>query len=148
MANTKERVLDAAGTARPYVDRALHDEELRENLRAAFAAVRDIYADLNPPRGAAGVAARVATDEEIRQNLRKAVAELRAASDRLQQKEESHLLRNVLLLLAGVAIGLFFNPYTGPDTRRWVKDKVSRGGRDEFAYPDSSDNSGLTSSPA
>jgi hypothetical protein len=137
MAKTKEKVLFAAGTAKPYVDRALRDEAFRENLRTAFEAGREIYNDLAPPRGLSGVAARVARDEEIQQNLRRAISELRLAADRLQgQKKHSHTARNALLLLVGIAIGLFFNPYTGPEARRRVKNRFASDGRDEFAYPD------------
>jgi hypothetical protein len=141
MAKAKEKVVLAAGTAKPYVDRAMHDEEFRENLRAAFGAAREIYNELAPPKGVSGVATRLATDEEIQQNLRKTVSELRHAADRLQRQKESHMARNVLLLLLGLAIGLFFNPYTGPETRRWVKDRLSGNGRDEFAFPDVTHNS-------
>jgi hypothetical protein len=28
------------------------------------------------------------------------------------------------LLMAGIALGVLFNPATGPDTRRWLKDKL------------------------
>ncbi len=129
MAATKDRVRFAAETAGPYVGRALRDEEFRENLRAAFAAARAIYEELSSQRGLSAVAARVASDEDVHANLRRAIAELRQAADRLQQRdrarEKSHTLRNVGILLAGVAIGFFFNPITGPETRRWVKGKVT-----------------------
>ena len=36
MTNTKDKVLDRAGGARPYIERALHDEDLRDNVRNAF----------------------------------------------------------------------------------------------------------------
>ncbi len=143
MAKTKDRVLSAAESAKPYVDRALRDEEFRENLRAAFLAARDIYNELTPPRGVSAVAQRVATDEEIQQNLRRAIAELRSAADRLQRrKRQSHLTRNLLLIFAGVAVGLFFNPYTGPEARRWARERIS-GRRDTFSYPNGSQSSGF-----
>lgn len=142
MPKTKEKIAFAAGTAKPYVDRALRDEEFRENLRSAFSAARDVYTELAPPRGVTGVAARVATDEEIRQNLRKAVTDLRSAAERLQEQKKSHTTRNLLLLFAGILIGIFFNPYTGPETRRWTRDRIS-GSSDEFAFPDGAHGSGL-----
>ena len=40
MAKTKEKVSDAAANVKPYVDRALHDEELRESVRNAYASAR------------------------------------------------------------------------------------------------------------
>jgi DNA-binding transcriptional LysR family regulator len=127
MTVTKDRVMYAADTAKPYLGLALHDDEFRDNLRAAFAAARAIYAELGGQRGLSSVASRVATDEDIHANLRRAIKELRQAADRLQQREEesrSHAFRNVALLASGIAIGIFFNPFTGPTARRWVTGKV------------------------
>jgi hypothetical protein len=36
-------------------------------------------------------------------------------------------------LLIGLAVGVLFNPFTGPETRRWLKDKLF-GGSDEFGF--------------
>ncbi len=126
---TKDRVMYAAGTAKPYLGRALRDEEFRENLRAAFAAAREIYEELGGQRGLSSVASRVATDEDIHSNLRRAIKELRQAADRLQEREESpsHGVRKLALLAAGIAIGIFFNPFTGPHARRWVKGRMTHG---------------------
>ena len=40
MAKTKDKVSDAASTVKPYVDRAMHDEDLRENVRNAYEPAR------------------------------------------------------------------------------------------------------------
>ena len=128
MATTKDRVMYAADSAKPYVGRALHDEEFRDNLRSAFAAARAIYEELSRQRGFTGVASSVATDEDIHGNLRRAIKELQQAADRIQGRESaksSHGFRNVALLVGGIAIGIFFNPLTGPMARRWVTGKVS-----------------------
>jgi hypothetical protein len=128
MAATTDRVKYAAGTARPYVERALSDEEFRQNLRDAFIAARAIYQGLGGGRGFSSVASRVAEDGEIHSNLRRAIGELRQAADRLQEREQpkSHTFRNIALLATGVAIGIFFNPFTGRSTRTWVRNKASR----------------------
>jgi hypothetical protein len=85
-----------------------------------------------PPKGVTGLAAKVAKDEDVQESLMRAVAELRNAADRIQEGEkDSHGFRNVFLILVGVAIGIFFNPFTGPETRSWVKGRVSGG---EFSY--------------
>jgi hypothetical protein len=140
MAKTKERVSDAAEGVKPYVERALKDQELRENVKSAFEAARDVYYELFAGRGMVPVATRVATDKDIQENLKSAVEDLRSAADRLRGKEEDHTGRNMFLLLLGITIGILFNPVTGPATRKWVSDKVF-GGSDDFTYQGSG-NSG------
>lgn len=120
MGGAKQKVSDV----KPYVERALRDDEVRENIKNAFFAARDVYDELIGGRGASALAARIANDDDIRQNLRKTVDELRHAADRVQGKAQ-HTGRNTLLLLTGVVAGLLFNPLTGPATRRWVKSLVS-----------------------
>ena len=133
MSKSTSKVRDAAETARPYVEKAITDEEFRESLRAAFVAAKEIYDELLPQKGVTGFATKVAKDEDVQGSLIRAVAELRNAADRIQEaeKSDSHGFRNVFLILIGVAIGIFFNPFTGPETRRWVKGRVSGG---EFSY--------------
>jgi hypothetical protein len=132
MAKTTDRLIVRADEVRPYVDRALHDEELRDNLKEAFAAAREVYNELLGNRGAVGVAQRVASDKDIQENLRKAVDELRTAADRVQGKED-HSGRNRMLLLAGITAGILFNPMTGPQTRKWLMDKIT-GAEDGYDY--------------
>lgn len=138
MLKTKDKVAGVAGTAKPYVERALHDEELREHVRQAYGAAREIYDELIGPRGVTGIAHRVAGDNEIQDNLRTAIAELRQAANRLQGRRESHGGRK-LLLLVGVVAGLLYNPVTGPELRRWLKGKLF--GSDEFGFEGSGNGS-------
>ena len=140
MANTKDKVTDAAGTVKPYVERALRDEDLRENVRNAYESARSIYNELIGNRGVTGVAARVATDKDIQAELKSAVAELRSAAERVQGKGE-HSGRNGGLLLIGIVLGILFNPATGPATRKFLADKLLGGG-DDFTYESSSSNGG------
>jgi hypothetical protein len=70
--------------AKPYVKRAIQDEELRESLRSAFGTARDVYEELLGNRGVTGIASKVATDEEIQEQLRSAIEDLRSAADRIQ----------------------------------------------------------------
>ena len=67
---------DRVAVARPYVERALKDEEVRENVKSAFLAAKDVYNELLGGRGATAVAVRAATDEDIRERLRDAVEKL------------------------------------------------------------------------
>ena len=139
MPNTKDKVAGVTGTAKPYVERALHDEELREHVKQAYTAAREIYDELVGPRGVTGFATRVASDSDVQDNLRTAIAELRQAANRLQGRRENHSGRK-LLLLAGVVAGLLYNPVTGPETRRWLKDTLFGGGEFGFDGPPASDN--------
>ena len=78
------------------------------------------------------VARRVASDKDMQENLKRAMDELRTAADRIQGKKD-HSGRNTALLLAGITLGILFNPATGPQTRKWLSDKIF-GGSDEFTY--------------
>jgi len=134
MAKAKDRVADV----KPYVQRAIQDEELRDNLRSAFDTARDVYDELIGKRGVTGVATKVASDKEIQDQLRSTIDDLRSAASRIQGNE-GHKGRNSSLLLAGIALGILFNPMTGPETRRWLKDKIF-GEEEEFGYGGSSGN--------
>ena len=139
MAKTKDKVLNQAGNVKPYVERAMKDEDLRENVMTAFTAAREVYDELIGNRGVTTVARRVASDTDIQDNLKRALDELREAADRLQGKRD-HSGRNTLLLLIGIALGVLFNPVTGPQTRKWLSDKAF-GGSDEFTYQGSGNSS-------
>jgi hypothetical protein len=132
MANAKDRVSDV----KPYVQRAIKDEELRENLRSAYATAREVYDELMGNRGVSGVATKVANDKEIQDQLRSAIQDLRSAANRIQG-DDTHKGRNSSLLLVGIALGILFNPVTGPETRRWLKDRIF-GEDEEFGYGGSS----------
>ena len=133
MAKTKDRLYEGADTMRPYVDRALHDDDLHDNLKEAFKAARDVYAELLGGRNVTATAMRAATDKEIQENLKKAVDELRTAANRIQGKED-HGGRNTMLLLAGITAGILFNPMTGPQTRAWLMEKLTGESSDDYTY--------------
>jgi len=133
MAKLQDRALDRANDVRPYLERALKDERVREDVKSAIMTAREIYDQLMGGRGQlTAAAARVATDEEIQESFRDAIEDLRSAADRIQGKT-SHSARNATLLLTGIALGILFNPVTGPGTRRWLQDKIFGEG-EEFEY--------------
>jgi hypothetical protein len=133
MTSTKDRVSETANTVKPYVDRALRDEELRQSVRDAYQSARTVYDELIGRRGVVPAATRLATDSSLQDELKSAVADLRRAADRLQGKEEQRRSANGMLLLVGIAIGILFNPITGPQTRRWISGRLTGGG-DGFTY--------------
>jgi hypothetical protein len=139
MTKTKDKVLNQAGHVKPYIERAVKDEEFRENVATAFAAAKEVYDELIGNRGVTTVARRVASDTDIQENLKRALDELREAADRIQGKKDRGG-RNTALLLAGITLGILFNPATGPQTRKWLSDKIF-GGSDEFTYQGSGNSS-------
>jgi hypothetical protein len=140
MAKTKDKVSNAAGTAKPYFERALRDEDLRDDIRSAFDSARNVYYELMGGRGMIPLATRVATDKDIQEELKSAIADLRKAADRVQGKED-HGARNTTLLLAGITLGILFNPMTGPQTRKFLSDRLLGGG-DDFSYQNPSSGNG------
>jgi hypothetical protein len=137
MAKAKEKVWGATENVRPYVERAMKDDELRKNVRDAFEAAREVYNELIGGRGVVPLATRVATDDEIQENLKRAIDDLRRASNRIQGKED-HGARNATLLVVGIALGILFNPVTGAQTRKWLSDRIFGSADDEFTYQSSS----------
>src|SRR5437899_5280730 len=124
--NAKDKVTDAAENIKPYVERAMADEKLRDDVLRAFGSAREIYKDLMGEKSAITVASRVATDDDVRDRLRDAIEDLRRASDRLQGKKD-HSGRNATLLIAGIALGILYNPVTGAETRRFIREMVTGG---------------------
>lgn len=133
MPKLQDKALDRANDVKPYIERALKDEQVREDVKSAILTAREIYGQLMGGRNQiTAAAAKVATDEDIQESFRNAIEDLRSAADRIQGKT-SHSARNATLLMAGIVLGILFNPVTGPGTRRWLQDKVFGEG-EEFEY--------------
>jgi hypothetical protein len=138
MINTKDRVADAAASARPYVERALRDKELRDNVRNAYGSARAVYDELASKRKVSDAATRLAGDKGLQDELRNAIDELRSAAGRVsavkrQSPEPAQAAKNGLLLLAAIAFGLLLNPITGPAVRRLLARKLFGSGNG-FVY--------------
>ena len=139
MAKTRDRIQDV----RPYVERAVKDEDVRDNVLAAFQLAREVYDELIGDRGVTTIASRVATDKEVQEKLREAIDDLRTAADHVQGKGKDHSGRNTMLLLTGITLGILFNPKTGPQTRKWIMDKVT-GADDSYDYDSTSPSTAPT----
>jgi hypothetical protein len=119
----REKLNDAVDAARPYAERIARDEKLHEHVKNAYESARSIYDELIGDRGATGTALRVARDKDLQDELKRTIQELRKAGERVQ-KADSHTGRNMTLLLAGIVLGVLFNPVTGAETRRWIRDAL------------------------
>ena len=120
-----ETIGDTVETLRPYVERALKDDQFRREVKDALGEARKLYGDL--AKGNGGVkrgAAKLATDKDVQENLRKALEDIVSASDRVKGKKKSHKARNTILL-AGIVVGALYNPWTGQQTRSWLVDQVA-----------------------
>jgi hypothetical protein len=135
MAKTKTPAL-STDALKPYVQRAMTDPELREDLLAAFVAARSLYGQMAKSRGVKGKAGKVA-EKDFQKQLQFLVTDLSEASDKLQgkAKKKGHKARNRVILLTGVTLGVLYNPWTGEQTREWIMDRVAGGdgaGLEEF----------------
>jgi hypothetical protein len=137
MINTKERVSDAASSARPYVERALRDKELRDNVRNAYTSARTVFDELASRRKVSDAATQLAADKDLQDELRHAIDELRNAAGRVKDvrhgADSARAAWNGLLLVAGIALGILLNPITGPAVRRLLARKLFGGGNG-FVY--------------
>ena len=127
MAKTKTPAL-STDALKPYVQRAMTDPELREDLLAAFVAARSLYGQMAKSRGVKGKAEKV-SEKDFQKQLQFLVSDLSEASDKLQgkAKKKSHKARNRVVLLTGVTLGVLYNPWTGEQTREWIMDRVAGG---------------------
>jgi hypothetical protein len=130
MAKTKSQTL-STDALKPYVQRAMTDPELREDLLAAFVAARSLYGQMAKGSGVKGKAEKV-SDKKFQKQLQDLVDELSEASDKLQgkAKKKGHKARNRVLLLTGVTLGVLYNPWTGEQTREWIMERIA--GDDDF----------------
>ena len=138
MINTKDKVADAAATARPYVERALHDKELRDNVRNAYSSARAVYDELSSRRKVSDAASQLAGDKDLHDEIRSAIDEIRNAAGRVKDvkpgaPEPARAAKNSLFLVAGIVLGLLLNPITGPALRRMLARKLFGNGNG-FVY--------------
>jgi hypothetical protein len=130
MAKTKTSNTLSADALKPYIQRAMTDPELREDLLAAFVAARSIYGQMAKGQGIKGKAEKV-SQKDFQKQLQHLVDDLSEASDKLKgaPKKKAHKARNRIVLLTGVTLGVLYNPWTGQATRDWIMEQIA--GSDE-----------------
>ncbi len=120
----------AAETARPYVQRLIEDEELRDNLREAYEAGRNAYSRASGAKRPVDML----DDKKLQKELRNASESMRAASEALRHPEKRSrgglgLGKVVLLLIVGAILALALSE----DLRKAVLDQLF-GAEEEFEY--------------
>ena len=121
---------DTIETVKPYLERALTDEEFRNDLKDALAAARQLYGPLSKQNGVSAGARALATDKKAQEQMRRVFEDMLSAKETLQgKKKKSHKGRN-MVLLAGVIAGALYNPWTGPQTREKLLDMIA--GQDDL----------------
>ena len=112
-----------------YVQRLMEDEDLRENLRTAFASARTVFDRMSGK----GPAKAVMDDRKTQRELRTAASSFREAADSLRGVKRKRQRRRrgslLLVLLAGAGVALALNE----DLRRKALD-LAFGAEEEFEY--------------
>jgi adenylosuccinate synthase len=136
----------AAGKAakdNAYVQRLIEDEDLRENLRAAYESARAAYGRMSNGKGPSAAL----NDKKTQKQLREAATSLKDAADALRDaKAKKRRGRGLLLIVVGV--GLAFVLSEG--LRKKALDTLF-GAEEEFEYTSpttSTSNGGSSSSTA
>ena len=130
MAKTKTNPALSTDALKPYVQRAMTDPELREDLLAAFVAARGIYGQMAKGRGLKGKAEKV-SEKDFQKQIQHLVGDLTEASEKLKgsAKKKDQAL-NRIMLLTGVTLGVLYNPWTGQATRDWIMEQIAGGNGD------------------
>jgi hypothetical protein len=105
----------------------IEDEELRENIRTAYASAKSAYGRVSNGKGPAKA---LLDDKKVHKDLRKSAEALREATDALRAKQRKRTLPRLLLIaLLGAALALALSE----DLRKAVLDKLF-GAEEEFEY--------------
>lgn len=119
------KITDTIDMLRPYLERALKDEDFRKDLKDALGAARELYGPISKENGVGGGARVIATDKKAQDQIRRAVDDLLSAKDTLQGKKRKGKKGRKMLLLAGVVAGALYNPWTGAQTREKLLDLIA-----------------------
>ena len=116
-----------AARSNDYVQRIVHDEELRDSLRTAFESARKAYGRMANGRGPAKA---VLDDKKTQKELKEAASSLRDAAESLRGKKRKRRKGRVLLLgIVGAGLALAMSE----GLRKKVLDALF-GAEEEFEY--------------
>ncbi len=127
----REKASSAVEGARPYVQRLIEDEELRDNLREAYDAGRNAYTRAS---GAKKPSALL-DDKKLQNELKNASESLRAVSEALREPEKmpksgGHPFAKLLVV---AFVGALLAIALSEDLRKTILDQLF-GAEEEFEY--------------
>ncbi len=130
-ATRREKASETARSvgSNPYLQRLIEDEELRDNIKAAFNAARDAYERMS--NGQKPVDALV-DDKKVHRDLHEAAESIRDASRQIRGKRRSSGIGVGRVLLLGI-IGAILVLVLSEDARKFVLDRLF-GAEEEFEY--------------
>ena len=70
---------DTLDMLRPYLERAIRDDDFRKDLKDALGAARELYGPLSKGNGVGGSARVLATDKKAQEQIRRALDDLVSA---------------------------------------------------------------------
>jgi hypothetical protein len=119
----------AADAARPYVQRLIEDDDLRDDLKDAYESARDAYDRALDGKGPS----KLLDDKKLQGNLRDAADSLQSVAEALREpeKRKKRLGFGRLLLVAVVAAVLAIA--LSEDLRKALLDRLF-GAEEEFEY--------------
>ena len=120
---------------KPYVRRALQDDDLQRNVLRAWKAARTVYDELSGERAGSAAVKAVNPNDRVHQEIDSAVSNLSEALLRMsgRRPRTSGGRSWKPFLLTAMTAFVLFNPATGPSTRKWLKDHLV-GSAEEFDY--------------
>jgi hypothetical protein len=119
------KMTDTFEAVKPYLERALRDEEFRKDLKDALTAARELYGPLTKGNGVAASARTLATDKKAQEHMRRALDDLASAAGTLQGTKKKSTKGRKMLIMAGIVAGILYNPWTGPQTREKILDMIA-----------------------
>jgi hypothetical protein len=90
----------------PYVDQALHDDELHARARRAYSSGQDVYGTLRKEPDLVSALARLASDEKLQRDARATVIELHRAARRFGESRDRGMRRALRALVVASAVGV------------------------------------------
>ncbi|WP_273842165.1 hypothetical protein [Rubrobacter calidifluminis] len=112
---------------RPFVERLLYDDDLRNNIRTLIDSGRRIYDEVSG-QSPTEVVSRLWDDDKLRREVEAAVAAAEAGSRRIRGekvRDGGSSSGKILFVLAAATGVLFLNPKTGPAARRFAREAYS-----------------------